>query len=97
MFIGGVSPALKVLCHGEWRRELSRAGFGVGASLALVLAILFLFSASPQPAQATHLCGNTGSTGGPFNLQTFEAGDWRNTYSHTFALASYNRLARSPS
>jgi len=61
-------------------------------ALAMVLAAVVLLAANPRPAEATHLCGNTGSPFGPFDLQTYEAGDWRTTYNRTFELAGFNRL-----
>ncbi len=69
------------------RRTWACLGF-----LALAVAgLLFLFSPS-RPAQASHLCGATGSPYGPFALETWEARDWRNTYARTLELAGFNAL-----
>ena len=58
------------------------------AGLAGVVAIL----SSLRPAAADHLCPATGSPFGPFNIETYEALDYRNTYARTMELASYNAL-----
>ena len=71
---------------------MNRVGVGAAITLALALIAVFLYAAAPPPARASHLCGNTGSPRGPFNLQTYESADWRNTYNRTFALAGLNRL-----
>jgi len=60
-----------------------------GALAGLLFALL---AALPRPAEATDLCASTGSTKGPFNLETYEAGDWRTTYARSLELASLNRL-----
>ncbi len=58
----------------------------------LAFAAVVLLAANPQPAQASHLCGNTGSSQGPFDLETYEASDWRTKYARTMELAGFNRL-----
>src|SRR6266508_2959201 len=59
--------------------------------LALVMIVAAL-AAGPERTQAHHLCGNTGSPLGPFDLQTYEAADYRNAYAHTMELAGFNQL-----
>ena len=46
----------------------------------------------PPPAAATHLCGETGSTMGPFIVQAYDAKDYRSVYNETFNLAAGNQL-----
>ena len=64
------------------------------AGLAVaILAIVSLY-AEPPPAQASHLCGNTGSPFGPFDLQTYEYGteEHKAVYARTLELAGFNQL-----
>ena len=56
--------------------------------LALALAIV----GGSRPATAHHLCGTTGSPLGAFDLQTYEAADYRNVYARTMELAGWNQL-----
>ena len=58
----------------------------------MAVIAVFLYAANPPPAQASHLCGNTGSPVGPFGLETYEAADWQMTYSQVFSLAAFSRL-----
>ena len=60
--------------------------------LVLVFAAAVPLAADPLPAQASHLCGNTGSSQGPFDLETYEASDWRTKYARTMELAGFDRL-----
>jgi hypothetical protein len=60
--------------------------------LGLLAAAAALALFTPGRAEAHHLCGNTGSPFGPFNLQTYEHWDYRNAYSRTMDLAGYNFL-----
>ena len=60
--------------------------------LAVALFVLVAFHAGARPAGATHLCGNTGSSQGPFDLHAYEDAEWRTTYSRTFELAGFNRM-----
>ena len=60
--------------------------------LAVVLFVLVTFHAGARPAGATHLCGNTGSSQGAFDLRAYEDGSWRTTYSRTLVLAGLDRL-----
>ncbi len=70
---------------------MSRALVSGAGLLAAAICALF-FAARPQPAQATHLCGDTGSPLGPFGIETYEAADWRNAYSRVLELAGFNQL-----
>ncbi|MEE8347356.1 MAG: hypothetical protein V3S20_08420, partial [Dehalococcoidia bacterium] len=60
--------------------------------LAVALFVLVSFHAGAQPAGATHLCGNTGSSQGPFDLQAYEDADWQTTYGRTLVLAGLDKL-----
>src|SRR5438094_2509746 len=59
--------------------------------LALV-AFVLAFTGGSRPTYAHHLCGNTGSPYGAFDLQTYEAADYRNVYARTMELAGWNQL-----
>lgn len=67
------------------------AAYGVVAFLVLALAAIVLTEA-PRPAQAHHLCGATGSPFGPFDIETYEVGDYRNVYARALELAGFNQL-----
>ena len=60
--------------------------------LAVALLVLVGFHAGARPAGATHLCGNTGSSEGPFDLRAYEDGNWETTYSRTLVLAGLDKL-----
>jgi hypothetical protein len=63
--------------------------------LLAILALIALLAALPlsaPPARAYHLCGDTGSSAGLFNLETYEALDWKRVYGQTLELAGLNRL-----
>ncbi len=60
--------------------------------LAVALFVLVAFHAGARPAGATHLCGNTGSSQGPFDLQAYEDADWQTTYGRTLVLAGLDKL-----
>src|SRR3990170_7583323 len=60
-------------------------------ALALV-AIVALLTLGPERTEAHHLCGNTGSPFGPFDLQTYEAADYRTSYARSMDLAGFNQL-----
>ena len=60
--------------------------------LAVALFVLVAFHAGARPVGATHLCGNTGSSQGPFDLQAYEDADWQTTYDRTLALAGFDKL-----
>lgn len=64
----------------------------LGGAAAVVLLALVLLRTDTRPVAADHLCGNTGSSAGPFKLQTYEPADWRPTYNRTMALAGHNKL-----
>lgn len=74
---------------GMWRLK-SAAGYVLLAALTIVA--LALLTRSAPSASAHHLCPNTGSTSGPFDIQTYEAADYRNLYARTFELAGGNKL-----
>ncbi|MDO8615956.1 MAG: hypothetical protein Q7T33_09530 [Dehalococcoidia bacterium] len=46
----------------------------------------------PPQADAHDLCGATGSPFGPFDLQAYEHGDYKNAYARTMDLAGFNGL-----
>jgi len=58
-------------------------------ALALLVAVIL---GAPDAVQGSHLCGATGSPAGPFDIETYEAADYRNTYGRTFELAAFNQL-----
>jgi len=59
--------------------------------IAAVISLAFLV-AERRPAEAHHLCDATGSPLGPFNLETYEAQDYKNIYARTMELAGFNQL-----
>ncbi len=67
-----------------------RAG-GLALLAATGLAFGFLLPA-PQPILANHQCANTGSPFGPFEMEAYEAADYRTTYARTLELAGFNQL-----
>ncbi len=60
--------------------------------LAAVAAVIAILHQTPISVQATHLCAETGSPFGPYDMETYEAADYRNTYAHTLELAGFNQL-----
>lgn len=61
----------------------------------LPLAIIVLLASvlpQAQPSQATHLCGDTGSSFGAFSLISYDPADYQRTYARTMELAAFNRL-----
>ncbi|HJX61315.1 MAG TPA: transglycosylase SLT domain-containing protein [Dehalococcoidia bacterium] len=46
----------------------------------------------PPPVAATHLCGETGSSMGPFIVQAYDAEDYRSVYNEAFNLAAGDQL-----
>jgi hypothetical protein len=64
------------------------------AALLAVSAALLVGSdgVSPPPVGATHLCGETGSTFGPFIVQAYDAEDYRSVYNEAFNMAAGNEL-----
>jgi hypothetical protein len=69
---------------------LNRAGASGAVALAVVLAVTVLLASDPPSSQASYSCA--GSPNGPFDIQTYEAANWRTTYGRTFELAAFNRL-----
>jgi hypothetical protein len=60
---------------------------------ALALISLTLFNPlDAGRAEADHLCSATGSPRGPFDITTWEAGDYRTVYGQTMELAGTNQL-----
>ena len=70
---------------------MSRARAVAVTLLALALLLTGLDMA-PQTARAHHLCGATGSPAGPFDIQAYEAADYKYTYARTLELAGFNQL-----
>jgi hypothetical protein len=68
------------------------------ARVAIPLAALGLISLTlfnpldSDRAEADHLCSATGSPRGPFDITTWEAGDYRTVYGQTMDLAGTNQL-----
>ena len=61
-------------------------------SLSAVVIALLAVAARPSPTQASHSCSATGSPLGPFDLEAYEATNWKTTYGRTFDLAGNNQL-----
>ena len=74
-----------------WLWDLNKPALISLAALALLAAGAYALRGAP-PAAAHHLCANTGSVYGPFDIQTYEAADYRNTYARTLELAGFNQL-----
>src|SRR5438876_1273511 len=60
--------------------------------LLSLVALTLAVTGGSQPTYAHHLCGNTASPYGAFDIQTYEAADYRNVYARTMELAGWNRL-----
>ncbi len=73
---------------------MNRLGAPGASALVVVFVAVVLFAADAPSAQASHLCGNTGSPQGPFDLQTYEDADWKETYGRTMEFAGLNKLVR---
>ncbi len=73
-------------------RYLSLIAAPVAVAVALGVAVLLHLSSGASPALASHLCPNTGSPFGPFEIETYEAADYRDVYARTFELAAFNEL-----
>ncbi len=71
-------------------RRLNR--YAIALSLLALMTIAGALGTGPQRTQAHHLCGATGSPLGAFDLQTYEAADYRNVYARTMELAGFNQL-----
>lgn len=59
--------------------------------LAALLVVAFALS-SPRDGRADHLCSATGSPFGPFDIETYEAADYRAVYGQALELAGHNAL-----
>ena len=70
---------------------LSLTASPLAVAVALGVAVLLHLS-SGSPASAGHQCANTGSLFGPFDIETYEAADYRDVYARTFELAAFNQL-----
>ncbi|HEY5625925.1 MAG TPA: hypothetical protein VIT93_05510 [Dehalococcoidia bacterium] len=64
----------------------------IAVAVALVAAVLLQFSSGANPAVASDQCPNTGSPFGPFDIDSYEAEDYRDVYARTFELAAFNQL-----
>ncbi len=73
-------------------RYLSLTASPVAVAVALGAAVLLHLSSGGSPASASHQCSNTGSPFGPFDIETYEAADYRDVYAGTFELAAFNQL-----
>ena len=60
--------------------------------LVLLTLIAGLAVRHPDPVEAGHLCGGTGSPFGPFDFQTYEDVNHKTTYARTIELAGFNQL-----
>ena len=60
--------------------------------LLSLVALALALSGGSRATYAHHLCGTTGSPYGAFDLQTYEAADYRNVYARTMELAGINQL-----
>jgi hypothetical protein len=76
-------------------RNRLRLSIVLRASALLVVSAVLLAGGNgvaPAPVGATHLCGETGSTMGPFIVQAYDAKDYRSIYNEAFDLAAGNEL-----
>ena len=73
-------------------RYLSLTASPVAVAVALGVAVLLHVSSGGSPVLASHLCPNTGSPFGPFDIESYEAADYRSVYARTFELAAFNQL-----
>jgi hypothetical protein len=64
---------------------------GVIAAVVIASVALYLTS-DPSPAAAHHFCPNTGSPFGPFEMDTYEAADYKELYAATFELGGFNQI-----
>src|SRR6266581_2138175 len=60
--------------------------------MLVFLATGALIHSAPAARASGELCAATGSPFGPFDLQTYEAADYRYSYGHAMELAGYNQL-----
>jgi hypothetical protein len=74
------------------RQFLSLAASPLAVAVALGAAVLLQLSSGGGPALASHQCPNTGSPFGPFQIEAYEAADYRDVYARTFELAAFNQL-----
>lgn len=68
-------------------RVFARAATPLAAVLLIALAL-----ADTGDSEAHHLCSATGSPFGPFDIETYEAADYRGLYGQTLELAGANEL-----
>ncbi len=73
-------------------RYFSLTASPIAVAVALGAAVLLHLFSSGSPALASHSCSNTGSPFGPFDIETYEAADYREVYARTFELAAFNQL-----
>lgn len=86
-----LSRVISVTVVGMWRRNVKRAAAS-GAVLALGFLAAALPPGGPGKVEASYQCSDTGSTAGPFDLQAYEAGDYKTTYARALELAGFNQL-----
>ncbi len=73
-------------------RYFSLTASPVAVAVALGVAVLLHLSSGANPASASDRCPNTGSPFGPFDIEAYEAADYRAVYARTFELAAFNQL-----
>ena len=73
-------------------RHLSLTASPVAVAVALGAAVLLHLFSGASPVVASDNCANTGSPLGPFEIESYEAADYRNVYARTFELAAFNQL-----
>src|SRR5574341_1747646 len=61
-------------------------------TVAAILAGVLFMDQEPARVEAYHLCPSTGSPFGPFDMQAYEASDYKNVYARTMELAGFNQL-----
>ncbi|HUF54163.1 MAG TPA: hypothetical protein VMR52_10375 [Dehalococcoidia bacterium] len=74
------------------RRLRLAAGPAVLAAILVAAGAVYLASA-PSSVSAHHLCPNTGSPFGAFNIDTYEAAQYKDLYARTFELGAFNKIA----
>ncbi len=73
-------------------RYFSLTASPVAVAVALGAAVLLHLFSGASPAVASDFCSNTGSPFGPFEIESYEAADYRDVYARTFELAAFNQL-----
>ncbi|MCI0839959.1 MAG: hypothetical protein J4O00_10090, partial [Chloroflexi bacterium] len=73
-------------------RYFSLTASPVAVAVALGAAVLLHLLSGAGPVVASNYCANTGSPLGPFDIESYEAADYRDVYARTFELAAFNQL-----